>query len=745
MSILQKLTLANLRENKRRTIVTIIGVMLSAALILAVVGIVTSFRQMMIDFTVAEDGDFHDMFEEVPADKLKYIEDNIHVSSYYYSKPFDRSNLPENMSEDTYDFYELYQNSPYKTSYYEKLTTLPTNNTQPYNIYVRYDNPRNYESIRTNILEALGDDAHIGVRTNTDLLRYEAGIMGDAALSAIISLAVIVITIIIVTSIFVIRNSFSISATERARQFGMLASIGATPRQIRQSVLFEGAIIGVIGIPLGMILGVIAVVILVMIMNVLMQGMTPVPVPTTMPLWIFPAAIILSFATILLSSLMPAIRAAKVSPIEAIRSNQDIKIKAKKVRTSKLTKEVFGIGGVIASKNLKRSRKKYRTTVISIVLSVATFVGLYSFLDYGKQITGLQYSTATYDLEVSGADVEFYKDLIQRFNLKDSAYYEGTRTLDLNVTLMEKTSFEKFAKSLGIKSQDYNKVAILNDLGMEYNNETGQYQFVHHFPNVKAGDEIETEVITKVNTQKVNGTSGTFYTTSYEESDVQTIKIPITELTDKRPLGYESTSSIMTFVSEDYYLRDRLGVDSDRVRFVAANVENLEAVESYLNEVEASGQYQEFYYTNVRETLSQSRRIYLLISIFLYGFIAVVTLIGVTNIFNTITTNIALRAREFATLKSVGMTSREFNHMIRLESLMYVGKALLIGLPLGILLSYGFYQGFAEAVDFGYQVPWVAIVLSIVAVGVLISAIMRYSVKQVEKQNIIETIRSENI
>lgn len=745
MNILQKLTLANLRENKRRTIVTIVGVMLSAALILAVVGIVTSFRQMMINFTVAESGDFHDMFEEVPADKMKYIEDNIHVSSYYYSKPFDRDNLPENMSEDTYDFYELYQNTPYKTAYYEKLTTLPTNNTQPYNIYVRYDNPRNYESIRASILEALGDDTHIGVRTNSDLLRYEAGIMGDAALSAIISLAVIVIVIIIVTSIFVIRNSFSISATERARQFGMLASIGATPRQIRQSVLFEGAIIGLIGIPLGMILGVIAVVILVMIMNILMQGITPVPVPTTMPLWIFPAAIILSFATIFLSSLMPAIRAAKVSPIEAIRSNQDIKIKAKKVRTSKLTKEVFGIGGVIASKNLKRSRKKYRTTVISIVLSVATFVGLYSFLDYGKQITGLQYSTATYDLEVGGADVEFYKDLIKKFGLKDSVYYEGTRTLDLNVTLMEKASFEKFAKSLGINSQDYSKVAILNDFGIEYNNETGQYQLVHHFPNVKAGDEVETEVITKVETQKVNGSNGAVYTTSYDESDVETIKIPITELTDKRPLGYENMSYIMTFVSEDYYLRDQLGVDSDRVHFVAANVENLEAVEDYLDDVEESGQYKEFYYTNVRETLAQSRRLYLLISIFLYGFITVVTLIGVTNIFNTITTNIALRAREFATLKSIGMTSREFKHMIRLESLMYVGKALLIGLPLGVLLSYGFYQGYSEAVDFGYQVPWVAIVLSIVAVGVLISAIMRYSVKQVEKQNIIETIRSENI
>ncbi len=169
--------------------------------------------------------------------------------------------------------------------------------------------------------------------------------MGDAALATLYSMAIIVIAIIVVTSIFVIRNSFSISATERARQFGMLSSIGATPRQIRHSVYFEGLAIGVIGIPLGILLGIATVGVLVIVVNVLLHGMMQADVEFCMPFWIFPVSILLSLITIFFSSLMPAIRTARMSPIDAIRGNQDIKIKAKKLRTSKLVKNVFGIGG----------------------------------------------------------------------------------------------------------------------------------------------------------------------------------------------------------------------------------------------------------------------------------------------------------------------------------------------------------------------------------------------------------------
>lgn len=325
-----------------------------------------------------------------------------------------------------WDNYQTYQHQPYKAEYYERLETLPNDAKGTYDIYVRYDNPKEYEANREAIQNALktATGEYINYRTHSDLLKYESFVMGDAALATLYSMAAIVIGIIVVTSVFVIRNSFSISATERMRQFGMLSSVGATPRQIRHSIFFEGLVIGAIGIPLGILLGIAAVAILVWLVNTLLAGMIEGVVVFSMPFWVFPVAIGLSLITIFFSSLMPAIRAGRMSPIEAIRGNQDIKVKAKKLHTSKLVKNTFGIGGVIADKNLKRSRKKYRTTVVSIVLSVATFIGLYSFINYGQDMIGLQYSNTDIDFAMSGDDsVEIYQEITSRFNLQETAIY----------------------------------------------------------------------------------------------------------------------------------------------------------------------------------------------------------------------------------------------------------------------------------------------------------------------------------
>lgn len=739
MKVLEKLTVASLRENKRRTLVTVLGVMLSSALILAVVGMVTSFQKMMIDWTIEDVGNYHDMYEEVPTEALKYIEANAHIDQYFYSTP-----LTENELGDELETYELYQNIPYDTHQYHALTTLPANAKGKYNIYVRYDQPQDYETIRGQILETLAANQaeHINVRTNDELLRYE-GAMGDSTLSALYHMAAIVIGIIIVTSIFVIRNSFSISATERSRQFGMLSSIGATPRQIRQNVLFEGLIIAALGIPLGIILGVVAVVILVAIMNLLLHDMMVAQISVALPFWVFPFAIALSLVTVILSSLMPAIRAGRLSPIDAIRGSNDTKIKSKKLRTPCVVRSVWGVGGVIAYKNLKRSRKKYRTTVISIVLSVATFVGLSSFIGYGEKAAGTIYGDSNLDLVVTGADPEFYQELAEKFNLKDYAYYARTNALDIHLLLVSQDYFEQFAKSVGVNVKDYNKVAILHDLGI-VSLGAGQYRVERMHPDLREGDELESELATFSEEYSVDLETGveSHHKTAYENGG--TIKIPITKITDDMPLGFENYHGAITLASENYYQRDRLDVDTDTYEFFAADIENMEPIISYLEEVDARNGHSIFY-SDIKAAEAQSRRIYLLISIFLYGFVAVVTLIGVTNIFNTITTNIALRAKEFAMLRSVGMTDREFKRMVRLESFMYVSKALAIGLPIGLLLSYGIYKSVAEAMDYGYMFPWVAVIISIVAVAILISIIMRYSVKQVEKQNIIETIRTENI
>lgn len=135
----------------------------------------------------------------------------------------------------------------------------------------------------------------------------------------------------------------------------------------------------------------------------------------------------------------------------------------------------------------------------------------------------------------------------------------------------------------------------------------------------------------------------------------------------------------------------------------------------------------------------------LVVSIFLYGFIAVITLIGITNIFNTITTNMNLRKKEFAMLKSVGMTSKEFTRMIRLENIFYGIKALIFSIPIGIGVSYLIYNAFLNSLSMSYVPPIKAIIISVIFVFVIIGIIMKFAINKINKQNIIDTIRNDNI
>ena len=159
--------------------------------------------------------------------------------------------------------------------------------------------------------------------------------------------------------------------------------------------------------------------------------------------------------------------------------------------------------------------------------------------------------------------------------------------------------------------------------------------------------------------------------------------------------------------------------------------------------------YEEFFYVeNIDSYVKNMKAIMLVVRIFVYGFIFIITLIGITNIFNTVASNMRFRQKELAMLRSVGMTNREFNGMIILESLFCSAKALLIGLPSGLTLGWTMcllVSKMPGAQGFIYYFPLVEAILSIIAVMLIIGSIMLYSISKIRKQNIIETIRNENI
>ena len=856
MDILKKFTKKNLKLNKKRTIVTIIGIMLSTALICAVAGMVSSTQKTLANAMRADHGNYHMRFENVPAEELKFIEENVNVESYFLTKnvgyakldgsinsgkpylflmEFDRNalqnssfkivegRLPENENEvvisqhiidnggvelkvgDTLsldvgtrrlvdDGSVLSQSNPYlgeeesqEENLQEEITdtehktytivgiierpsyeledyqapgyTIITysdniNNTDVANISVLFNNVGDYEETTEQIVNTVKEDTGVDISTvaNVNVIRFDGG-LSENTMNVLYGIAGVIIVIIVVSSVFVIRNSFAISVAEKTKQYGMLASVGATKKQIRKTVLLEGTYIGAIAIPLGILCGIIAIVVLLWIVNYLIGDMMDgVVFIYNVPLLPILLSIVISAITIYLSCIIPAIRASRISPIEAIRGNEDIKIKAKKIKTSKLTKKIFGIGGVIASKNLKRNKKKYRTTVISLVVSIAIFISLSSFLDYGKRAVGLYYTDMKYNVDVYNGDIELYNEIAQLNNIDDYSYSfttsaiidiekygseYGKKISEINrayyeeaereteyqdtiaVIMFNNNYFKKFIKELGLNENDYKNIAILEDDEFEYN-EDGT-SVLRNYYNIKEGETI---------TINLNG----------EERQVT-----IAKRSDQRPMGFEGSYATggWIFVSEDFMEDKENEVITTGMYINSSDASQLER--DINNIIADNDSYKNVHITNLAEFADQERRILLLVSIFLYGFITVITLIGVTNIFNTITTNMILRSKEFANLKSIGMTTKEFNKMIRLESLLYGLKSLLIGIPIGLLGSFCIYQAFKNSVDFGYMIPWVSILISIIFVFIIVGATMKYSLSKINKQNIIETIRQDNI
>ena len=886
MNVLNKLTKKNLLLNKKRTVVTIIGIMLSTALVCAVAGLVTSAQQTFVNLIKNTDGDYHISFSNVPQEQQKYITQNNAVDSYYITKELGYSKFESIQNEDKPYIYvvamnenafekgaykliegrmaqneneivipqhlidngrvkinvgdkitlnvgtrelmdgsKLNQKNPYLASsskeyiyqetgkagdsedYEEQIvdgqkkeytvvgimkrpgvepysapgyTTVTYSNdgknvgnaektvlantksaTTTANFYVTLKNPNEYKNVMNQIKDTIETEteSEIEVDINKDLLRFE-GVLSESILGVLYRIAGVIIVIIVVSSVFVIRNSFSISVSEKTKQYGMLASVGATKKQIKRSVLLEGLYIGIIAIPLGILLGIIAIIILLWIVNLLMGDMMEgAEFVYNVPGMAILISVAISGITIFLSCLIPAIKASKIPPIEAIRGTDDIKIKTRKIKTSKLTKKLFGIGGVIASKNLKRNRKKYRTTVVSLVVSISIFIALSSFLTYGQMMTGSYYTDLSYNIAVNGGNETLYEKVATWSGIKSYSYSYQTsaeidvnkygtdfakeelenkkqiheedfpedvgkyeyNTLGLTIVMVNNDYFKSYVKSLGMNEKDYSNIAILGDDMMHYLGQ-GKSKVEHYF-NVKAGESME---VTMDDEQK---------------------QIKISKITTERPMGYEScyTEGGYLFVSEDYPV-----VTKDRSELSSGNLcidaQKPSEIENKLTDLKKEGEeFKDVTITNLAQFADQQKRIIILISIFLYGFIAVITLIGVTNIFNTITTNMILRSKEFANLKSIGMTTKEFNKMIRLESVMYGTKSLLIGIPIGLLGSYAIFKSFTNSIDFGFIVPWQAIIISVIFVFIIVGLTMKYSLNKINKQNIIETIRQDNI
>ena len=835
MKVLNDLSIQDLKLNKKRSIVIIIGIILSTALICGVAGLVTSFQKTMVNTAKEGQGNYHTIFYNVPKEELKYIEENREVKDYFLSEELGYSYLPnhknveetpivnvismndkfiENMSVKlkegrlpendtelaistrinakfntnykvgdtiTLNINETEQNmengipktykivgiierpilaiESYDVDWFTAITKMQNINKKA-NIAVLYNKPKDY--IKNT--ETINNITKTENKVNKELLAYEGTSLDDETLKTIYGLGAFIIGIVLVSSVFVIRNGFEISITERLKQYGMLSSIGATKKQIKKSVYFEGFILGLIGIPLGIISGVFAIYILVNVVNYILKDYISKGTLLTFSIsWIAIAiSVFVAIITIWLSCKKSAQKASKVSPIEAIRNSEDVKLKAKKVKCPKIITKVFKTGGEIAYKNLKRSRKKYRTTVISIIVSIVIFISISSFIQYGFKMSEAYYTEMNYNYMVfvqenenedNKEELKKYKILEDISKLPDVGEYSinksnvltmnmdekhkselteygkeikerfydeenGVRIDEINVISLNKEAYERYVSKIGGDYDKYKNGAILIDKNINTNNDGKKIQ--GNIYTWKKGDII---------TGKINDTQ---------------YNIEILAKTEEIPAGVNILYNPDAFiiVSEDFI--NKVGYKTIALYSNSKDAYKLdEEIKQYKQENNITDNTIQTF--NMEESARAENAVVLVISIFLYGFIGVITLIGITNIFNTITTNMNLRKKEFAMLKSIGMTKKEFNRMIRLESIFYGLKSLIIGIPIGIILSYGMYTIFRNNMEMEYVLPYKSIVISIVFVVIIIGIIMKYSMSKINKQNVIETIRNDNI
>lgn len=850
MSILNRLTIKNLRLNKKRTIVTIIGIILSTALMVGIGLLFSSFQDLMIRDTISYNGRYEAKYNDVDLIKLNDIKNK--NFTYFYEKPigfsriessneykpymyitsvnkeyFDElklieGDIPKNeneivisnhvitngeinykvgdsvtftygsrnidgeitlsnsdyvegetldiTNEATYKIVGIVERSnfeSYSACGYMAFTLDVNNDKGNVNLYVMFNKNKKIIKQSEELAKELGYDDYISY--NSALLALYGESTYGNIMSTMVSMMIIMLALVSIGCIIVIYNSFAISVMERKKEFGLLSSVGATRRQLSHTVFFEAVIVGIIGIVLGIVGSYIGIGCVVLVINNLIGDILEYKLClVTNPLFII-IPVIFMIVVIGVSAFIPSRRASKVSPIEAIRQNDDIKINKKKIRTSKLINKLFGVEGEIALKNIKRNKKKYRVTIVSLFISIVLFISFSSYMNYTLNTASSVMGEVPYDYQISyfGDDTNNDKEALDKINeivkssdVKEYVSYgvsnlsiignytysdeyldfyksaygdDGIKALNnlkyqyISIFILDDNSYNKYKKLIGL---DKDSVILLNKFrGVSYGNNK---RVNYNIPVINNGninikicnfdDNVEDEDTTKYCNKNIDN-------------------IFVTNKTFDLIEEFSYMSDFKLIVNKKLY-DSMFGVDTDYIQFniLSDNTNNIDKLTKELDK------YSNVNYTNIKEAMKQANNMILVVKILMYGFISLVTLIGITSVFNTISTSMALRKREFAVLRSIGLTNRGFNKILFFESLFFGMKSLLFAIPVSIGVTILIHYSLADMMSIStIIIPWKYIIISIVSVFVIVLLTMMYSTSKIKKHNIIEQIREENI
>lgn len=836
MNILNKLTLKHLKMNKKRTLVTIIGITLSTALMVGIGLLISTF--LTTERINAEDsfGKYHFIINEITKENYEILKKNVKVESIYYyngigfakvdsKNPFKpyifaveanndllknlklvEGRLPENKNEIvlsehmlknvnlnikvgdnlTLDIGERYldgesvgnKNYPiprewnseevipgaeslenikhyeYKvvgiveeTSYedYESAGFMAftksdefTENTEA---FVELKKPQKTFDVIDEISTSLKIDKE-SFQPNNSLLFYYGATKYENINNTFLPLILIALSVISVGCIVVIYNSFAISTMERKKSFGLYSSIGTTGKQIKKTVLFEAFVVGSIGIILGILGGFLGIYIVVQVLNSLLKDAIEIKLIFSVNLMYLIIPLIFMCFVIIASAYLPARRASKVTPIEAIRGNDDIKVTKKSLRTPKIISKIFGIESELAHKNMKRNKKKYRVTIISLFISIVMFNTFTSFLGYAVKATDAVDST-DYDIAfyLNGTKEDIKEDIR---TIKNNYNITEERTILHNESIVAKNTFK--------------------------NEFTTMWQNISPYPLDEETINFELVVVPDSDMAKLTSKEALIinkkYRTIYEENTRKTIETEVFKgstynldiidnentisieaiTTAKISYGFKSrlyTGKPILIISESTY-SSMFNPSNEYYGSYSFNSKDYKAInEDFKNKKISLKSESNISSPKIDE--ANTKNVVLAIKILFYGFIALIVLIGVTSVINTINTSMNLRRKEFAMLRSVGLTPLGFNKILFFESLFFGLKSLIYGIPVSIAINALISSVIGGVFDTKMIIPWNSIIISIIGVFIIVLISMNYASKKIKKENILEALREENI
>ena len=845
MNIVNKLTLRHLKENKKRTVITVIGIIISVAMITATCVSVTSLLSFLEKSTLYNSGEWHCQLPSATAEQVQKLSENRdlkYVAQYTAHEEegygFNLHNKEReslgvgSIGAGNRDFFSAFLTAPYKgnvpadeteimvtqdflqknkldwkigdivtidigkrTQTYEdgevepvfgrycigeefqslgekKFTVVgileeknePTRNcsilrglsAREYTATTVYLTANTFDKDTETLLNNAAESAGFSPKDlvfHRDLFRYNLILCdADPALATIAGFSLIILVIIVIASVMLIYNAFGISISERSRYLGMLASVGATRTQKRNSVYFEGFVLGLIGIPLGFGAGILGMYITFQALQPLIEnsGLNTSDTATLVldfPWWILPVIAAVSAVTIAISAFVPAKRASKTTPIDSLRQNTDIKVKAKHLRSPRIVRMTFGYEGELAYKNMKRNGKKSRVITSSLALSIVLFLSVNTFCsmfsEANKMSSDIPYQIAAIaDLENSekfradaakldGVNAMYGVENLMFRGLKtDKAYFKrayadsyGEKGFTLYVLTVDDTDFNTFCRENGMDDKTF------------YNTASG-------LPLLMLNGLDRTETAVKLFEDSIVGTSIAIGNENETFLQLEVKGLVSYKNSDNYCYGLAPAGVICAYAPRSAVKAMHL-TTTDMVGFETDDHEKLSNDLMLLGE---SGEYGKISVMDYQEQAKMMNSTIMIMQVFMYGFIALMTLIAAANIFNTVSTSIDLRRKEFAMLKSVGVTPKGFRRMLQFESLFYGLKALIYGLPLSIGISLLMWYALNEgSMTIPFHLDWRIYLGVTVAVFLIVGLSMLYSTSKVKKDTIISTLKSEII